>query len=71
MGKRNVGTPHRVARDVNAYLWHDRGDLAHHMRAQSVDEVRERIAATHGEDIARRAVIKPIQQRGDPKPAAA
>jgi hypothetical protein len=56
---------------VNAYLWHDRGDLAHHIRAQSVDEVRERIAATHGEDIARRAVIKPIQERSDPKHAAA
>ena len=56
---------------MNAYLWQDRDDLAHHIRAQSVDEVRERIAATHGEDIARRAVIKPIQERSDPKPAAA
>jgi hypothetical protein len=56
---------------VNAYLWHDRDDLAHHIRAQSVDEVRERIAATHGEDIARRAIIKAIPQRGDPEHVAA
>jgi hypothetical protein len=60
-----------VAPDVNAYLWHDRDDLAHHIRAQSVDEVRERIAATHGEETARRATIKAIQERSEPAHAAA
>jgi hypothetical protein len=45
---------------VNAYLWYvkEHGDVRHHLRAASPDEVRERIAATRGEEIARRAVIK-------------
>jgi hypothetical protein len=50
-----------LARFVNAYLWHVDGNLQHHMRAGSIDEARERIAVTHGEDIARRAVIKVLQ----------
>jgi hypothetical protein len=31
------------------------------MRGESVADVRERIAATHGDEIARRAVIKSLQ----------
>ena len=47
---------------MNAYLWYvkEHGDVRHHLRAESPDEARERIAATRGEEIARRAVIKPL-----------
>jgi hypothetical protein len=47
---------------VNAYLWYvkEHGDVRHHLRAASPDEARERIAATRGEEIAQRAVIKPL-----------
>jgi hypothetical protein len=47
---------------VNAYLWYikEHDDVRHHLRAASPDEARERIAATRGEEIARRAVIKPL-----------
>jgi hypothetical protein len=43
---------------VNAYLWHADGNVRHHLRAETLVEVRERIAATHGDEIARRAVIR-------------
>jgi hypothetical protein len=45
---------------VNAFLWYveEHRDVRHHLRAASPDEARERIAATRGEEIARRAVIK-------------
>jgi hypothetical protein len=48
---------------VNAYLWYikEHDDVRHHLRAASPDEARERIAATRGEEIARRAVIKSLQ----------
>jgi len=46
---------------VAAYLWHIDGNLRHHLRAKSVDEARERIAATHGDDVARRAVILSLE----------
>jgi hypothetical protein len=45
---------------VNAYLWHVDDNLRHHLRAESIADVRERIAATHGDAIARQAVIKPL-----------
>ena len=45
---------------MNAYLWHADGNLRHHLRADSVDEARERIAATHGDETARRAVIRSL-----------
>jgi hypothetical protein len=58
---------------VAAYLWHVDGDLRHHLRAESVDEARERIAATHGDEIARRAVILSLGTRrtGQAESAAA
>jgi hypothetical protein len=56
---------------MNAYLWHAGGPVAHHIRARSIEEVRERIAVTHGTDTAQRAVIKAIVERTDPEPAAA
>jgi hypothetical protein len=46
---------------MNAYLWHVDGNLRHHLRAQTVTEARERIAATHGEETARRAVIRSLE----------
>jgi hypothetical protein len=46
---------------MNAYLWHVDGNLRHHLRAETVDEARERIAATHGDETARRAVIRSLQ----------
>jgi len=50
-----------VAFLVKAYLWHVDGDIRHHLRAESVEEARERIAATHGDDVARRAVIRYLE----------
>ena len=46
---------------MNAYLWHVDGNLRHHLRAETVDEARERIAATHGDETARRAVIRSLE----------
>jgi hypothetical protein len=46
---------------MNAYLWHVDGNVRHHLRAETVAEARERIAATHGEEIARRAVIRSLE----------
>jgi hypothetical protein len=46
---------------MNAYLWHTDADLRHFLRAQTVAEARERIAATHGEEIAQRAVIRSLE----------
>ena len=47
---------------MNAYLWHVDGNVRHHLRAETVAEARERIAATHGDEIARRAVIRSLEQ---------
>jgi hypothetical protein len=48
---------------VNAYLWYvdEHEDVRHHLRAGSCDEARERIAATRGDEIAQRAVIKSLK----------
>jgi RPA family protein len=46
---------------MTAYLWHIDGNLRHHLRAETVAEARERIAATHGEETARRAVIRAFE----------
>lgn len=46
---------------MNAYLWHADGDLRHFLRAETIAEARERIAATHGEETARRAVIRSLE----------
>ena len=46
---------------MNAYLWHVDGNVRHHLRAETVAEARERIAATHGDEIARRAVIRSLE----------
>lgn len=46
---------------MNAYLWHVDENLRHHMRAETVAEARERIAAKHGEETARRAVIRSLE----------
>ena len=56
----NASAESAVASFVNAYLWHADGNVRHHLRAESVDEARARIAATHGEDVAQRAVIRPL-----------
>jgi len=57
----NSGWAEAVSCFVTAYLWHVDGNLRHHLRAESVDEARERIAATHGDDVARRAVILSLE----------
>jgi hypothetical protein len=46
---------------MNAYLWHVEGNVRHHLRAETVTEARERIAATFGDETARRAVIRPLE----------
>ena len=46
---------------MNAYLWHADGDIRHYLRAETIAEARERIAATHGDETARRAVIRPLE----------
>lgn len=57
---------------MNAYLWHVDGNLRHHLRAETVAEARERIAATHGEETARRAVIRSLDMsRTNTREAAA
>ena len=57
---------------MNAYLWHVDGNVRHHLRADTVAEVRERIAATHGDEIARRAVIRSLEiSRTDKSQSAA
>ena len=50
---------------MNGYLWYTGGTVAHHIRASSVEEVRERIAALHGAEIAERAIIKQTRDTGD------
>ena len=46
---------------MNAYFWRTDENIVHHMRGESVADVRERIAATHGEAVARRAVITSLE----------
>ena len=46
---------------MNAYLWHVDEDLRHHLRAENIAEARERIAAMHGDETARRAVIRSLE----------
>jgi hypothetical protein len=46
---------------MNAYFWRTDDNIVHHMRAESVADVRERIAATHGDAVARRAVITSVE----------
>jgi hypothetical protein len=45
---------------MNAYLWHVDENVRHHVRAETVAEARERIAATHGDETAQRAVIRTL-----------
>jgi uncharacterized protein YaeQ len=47
---------------VNAYLWYvdEHESVRHHLRAGSLDEARSRIAATRGDEVAQRAVIKAL-----------
>jgi hypothetical protein len=58
---------------VNGYFWRTGDEVVHHIRAESIADVRDRIAATHGEEIARRAVIKTVSARRTDKsePSAA
>ena len=58
---------------MNAYFWRTDENVVHHMRAESVADVRERIAAIHGDDAARRALITSLDApRSDQSsPAAA
>ena len=46
---------------MNAYIWRTGESLIHHIRAESVSDVRERIAASHGDEVARQAVIKSLE----------
>ena len=46
---------------MNAYIWRTGESLIHHIRAESVSDVRERIAATRGDDIAQQAVITSLE----------
>ena len=45
---------------MNAYFWRTDENLVHHMRGESVADVRERIAATHGDAVARQAIITSV-----------
>ena len=45
---------------MNAYFWRTDENIVHHMRGESVADVRERIAATHGDAVARRAIITSV-----------
>ena len=45
---------------MNAYIWRTDENLVHHIRAESIADVRERIAASRGDEIARQAVIKSL-----------
>jgi RPA family protein len=56
---------------MNAYLWHVDGNVRHHLRAETVAEARERIAATHGEETAQRAVIRSLETAAPNKPESA
>ena len=56
---------------MNAYLWHADGNVRHHLRAESLDEARERIAATHGDDVAQRAVIRSLETHDSDKSQSA
>jgi len=53
----NLARRRAVLGSMNAYFWRTDENIVHHMRGESVADVRERIAATHGDEIARRAVI--------------
>jgi hypothetical protein len=50
---------------MNAYFWRSDENIVHHVRGESVADVRERIAATHGDAVARRAVITSLAPRAD------
>ena len=62
-----------VVRVMNAYFWRTDDSLVHHMRGESVADVRARIAATHGDEVARRAVITSLHTtpRATPSKSAA
>ena len=45
---------------MDAYLWYTNESLRHLIRAGSVEQVRELIAVTHGQEAAERAVITPL-----------
>jgi len=47
---------------MNAYFWRTDENIVHHMRGESVADVRERIAVTHGDALARRAVITSLDR---------
>ena len=58
-----------VVRVMNAYFWRTDDSLVHHMRGESVADVRARIAATHGDEVARRAVITSLYTTPRPTPS--
>lgn len=47
---------------MDAYLWYTNETLRHLIRAGSEDQARERIAITHGQEVAERAVITPVSR---------
>jgi hypothetical protein len=47
---------------MDAYLWYTNESLRHLVRAGSPEQARERIAVTHGPEVAERAVILPVSR---------
>ncbi len=47
---------------MDAYLWYTNESLRHLIRAGSVEQARERIAVTHGQEVAELAVITPMSR---------
>ncbi len=47
---------------MDAYLWYTNDSLRHLIRAGSMEQARERIAVTHGPEVAERATIMPVSR---------
>jgi hypothetical protein len=47
---------------MDAYLWYTNDSLRHLIRAGSMEQARERIASTHGPEVAERATIMPVSR---------
>jgi len=50
---------------MDAYLWYTNENLRHLIRAGSLDQPREQIAVTHGQEVAALAVITPVSRPAD------
>jgi len=47
---------------MDAYLWYTNDSLRHLIRAGSMEQARERIARTHGPEVAESATIMPVSR---------